>query len=447
MVAEQVKLDNAAKLANKKQLAAVNKEITEQQKEIKRLQEVYKQADEALKNQIKEQERIAAEQAKALRQKQINALNTPTAKRQREREIARMQKLESQQHLRILSMAEAKQVLMGKRKLKPGESIPVNVMLDTSVNPDGTRNHTVYHTNGKTRSSTVLGQSFRTPSQIADLTKNFTGTVDKKKLEYYGRFGTAHHKIIEDLLGKKGITATGKGGLLTPEDLRGYLVRSRATAITTKDRESLDDLSVAFGAKGGINETQVKKLLKTVNDFLEWKEKSGLSDREVLSEKTLGAVLKTPKGRTVPIGGTIDQLWFDKNKGSYKITDLKTSKLVDPSFGLQLGLYRMLGAINGFNIEDIMEIAHTPRPSGRGDNVAAGGHKLKGVEYDKLLEMIDLFEDFNEAKTDNERNSIRKKLSSVLGMGGLQLGVSQREYEEDGIKKTANLIGTRTLGQ
>lgn len=181
---------------------------------------------------------------------------------------------------------------------------------------------------------------------------------------YFSEFGTAHHKVMEDIA--KGKLQLNSQGTVDPHILKLYLRKNWIFG----DAETKADLRALFekGSANKISEASFLVLENTVNGVLKQFHSRKVPVSAILkaNELTLGAILKVD-GIEIPLSGTLDQLWVWGNQ--LRIADFKTSKEIGPEYVLQLSFYRLLVRALGpelrekFGIRDIsnkMTIWMTP---------------------------------------------------------------------------------------
>lgn len=397
---ETIKANVAAKQkAKKNELTAP--EISKIEKaETQKINDLRDKINNAVNNAAERMSKIAAMDAKEKKEAQEEA-ERALRKHQEALEKKKRQK-EAQKY--INSKLPRENLVDKYRTKKPKgykepEYKPLEVTADTGVeiiNGQKQRQHK-YEVSSKDKSVKKL--PMYSPSQISSLFYPYLGKYSGTGAADYG---TAHHRIIEGII-KKEIPLEADGSI-SKENLARFIVKLKKGSL-----EDQEDVKSLFDTKTGkIKSTEANNLLRTSNQFLQLAKVGNIPLDKLQSEVTKGMTVDTTSGK-INIGGTMDLLWATAG-GLQRIGDLKTSARMTPEYLLQLSLYRMILRANGMDVDENLQIVHTPRAA---TARSAGNFSMRSLREGQLQEIFNIFALFQEMQnkegTDQEWNKERKE--------------------------------------
>ena len=397
---ETIKANVAAKQkAKKNELTAP--EISKIEKaETQKINDLRDKINNAVNNAAERMSKIAAMDAKEKKEAQEAA-----ERALRKHQEALEKKKRQQEAKKYINSKLPRENLVDKYRTKKPKGYkepeikPLEVTADTGVeiiNGQKQRQHK-YKVSSKDKS--VKNLPMYSPSQISSLFYPYLGKYSGTGAADYG---TAHHRIIEGII-KKEIPLEADGSI-SKENLARFIVKLKKGSL-----EDQEDVKSLFDTKTGkIKSTEANNLLRTSNQFLQLAKVGNIPLDKLQSEVTKGMTVETTSGK-INIGGTMDLLWATAG-GLQHIGDLKTSARMTPEYLLQLSLYRMILRANGMDVDENLQIVHTPRAA---TARSAGNFSMRSLREGQLQEILNIFALFQEMQnkegTDQEWNKERKE--------------------------------------
>lgn len=397
---ETIKANVVAKQkAKKNELTAL--EISKIEKEeTKKINDLRDKINNAVNNAAERMSKIAAMDAKEKQEAQEEAAKA--LKKRQEALEKKQRKKEAEKYIQSKlppeNLADKYRTKKPKGYKEP-EIKPLEVTANTGVeiiNGQKQRQHK-YEVSSKDKS--VKDLPMYSPSQIAALFYPYLGKYSGTGAADYG---TAHHRIIEGII-KKEIPLEADGSI-SKKNLAMFIAKLKKGSL-----EDQEDVKSLFDTKtGNINAKEAENLLRTSNQFLQLAKIGNIPLDKLQSEVTKGMTVETTSGK-INIGGTMDLLWATAG-GLQHIGDLKTSARMTPEYLLQLSLYRMILRANGMDIDENLQIVHTPRAA---TARSAGNFSMRSLREGQLQEILNIFALFQEMQgkegTDQEWNKEYKE--------------------------------------
>ncbi len=397
---ETIKANVAAKQKAKRSELSTLEISKIEKEEAKKINELHDKINKAVNDASERMSRIAAMDAK--NQEDIKKETEKAVKRQQE---AIKQKERQKEARKYIESKLPRENLADKyRTRKPkGQKEPeikaLEVKANTGIEIVNGQKQRQHKYEVASADKNVKDLPMYSPSQIASLFYPYLGKYSGTGAADYG---TAHHRIIEGIINKE--IPLEANGSISKENLAKFIAKLRKGSA-----EDQEDVKSLFNTKTGqINAKEAENLLRTSNQFLQLAKVGEIPLEKLQSEVTKGMTVETTSGK-INVGGTMDLLWATAG-GLQHIGDLKTSARMTPEYLLQLSLYRMILRANGMDVDENLQIVHTPRAQ---TARSAGNFSMRSLREGQLQEILNIFALFQEMQnkegTEQEWNKEQKE--------------------------------------
>ena len=322
--------------------------------------------------------------------------------------------------------------------------IPLKANLDTSISVvvDSTGHQMVVRAHKTTLKNTKENEPFQGDKiySVTELTSVLSEFFSRESGEnWHSDYGTAEHRIIEDIFNPSKRLKKNSMGLITKSDLMSY-VRTLWHAGSSEDKY---DMRALFTKDGRLNTPTLDLLFKGVNEYLKSAKKEGVPDSAHM-EHTLGMVMRT-HGKDVTIVGTLDQ--FYKSGLKTILTDIKTSKAVREEYVPQLSIYAVLLRAAGLDVEKVFKIWLTPADMERvGGIVNVKAMSDKDVA-DFVFEASEVLEERNKTLQKQKQQKLVDKWVGKLGEHIENVVTHNTVKNIYGVEETRHFINGQTISE
>ena len=322
--------------------------------------------------------------------------------------------------------------------------IPLKATLDTSISVvvDSTGHQMVVRAHKTSLNNTKENEAFQGDKiySVTELTSVLSEFFGRESGEnWHSDYGTAEHRIIEDIFNPSKRLKKNSMGLITKSDLMSY-VRTLWHAGSSEDKY---DMRALFTKDGRLNTPTLDLLFKGVNEYLKSAKKAGVPDSAHM-EHTLGMVMRT-HGKDVTIVGTLDQ--FYKSGLKTILTDIKTSKAVREEYVPQLSIYAVLLRAAGLDAEKVFKIWLTPADMERvGGIVNVKAMSDKDVA-DFVFEASEVLEERNKTLQKQKQQKLVDKWAGKLGEHIENIVTHNTVKNIYGVEETRHFINGQTISE
>ena len=322
--------------------------------------------------------------------------------------------------------------------------IPLKATLDTSISVvvDSTGHQMVVRAHKTSLNNTKENEPFQGDKiySVTELTSVLSEFFGRESGEnWHSDYGTAEHRIIEDIFNPSKRLKKNSMGLVTKSDLISY-VRTLWHAGSSEDKY---DMRALFTKDGRLNTPTLDLLFKGVNEYLKSAKKEGVPDSAHM-EHTLGMVMRT-HGKDVTIVGTLDQ--FYKSGLKTILTDIKTSRAVREEYVPQLSIYAVLLRAAGLDVEKVFKIWLTPADMERvGGIVNVKAMSDKDVA-DFVFEASEVLEEKNKTLQRQKQQKLVDKWAGKLGEHIENIVTHNTVKNIYGVEETRHFINGQTISE